>query len=104
VPAAFGHGPDGACGPLPPPAPAGVGFEVWRRAVATARFAVTSAAALGPTVETLCAMLAGVSLNACSPATTFAGLAGVSDEVDAVGNDAAWSSADRDVGVDDVPA
>jgi hypothetical protein len=48
-------------------------------------------------------MWAGVSSNASSPATTFAGLATVGDEVDSVAEDETWSAADPDAGVADVP-
>jgi hypothetical protein len=103
VPAALGDGPDGDSGPVPPPAPAGVGFELWRRTVSAARLVIARTAVVGPTVETVVWMWAGVSSNACSPATTLPGLAGASAEVDAGADDDTWS-ADRDAaGAFDVP-
>jgi hypothetical protein len=102
VPAALGDGPDGDSGPVPPPAPAGVGSGLWWRTVSAARFVVTRTAVVGPTVETVVLMWAGVSSNACSPATTLPGLAGASAEVDAAADDGTWS-ADRDAGAFDVP-
>jgi hypothetical protein len=98
----FGDGPDGESGPVPP-APAGAGFELWRRTVSAARLATTSTAAVGPTVATVVTMWAGVSLNARNPATTFAGLAAVGDGVDAVAEDEAWSATDPDAGVPELP-
>jgi hypothetical protein len=48
---------------------------------------------------------ADVRLNARSPATTFARFAAVGDAVDAAAEeDGAWSAADRDADVEDVPA
>jgi hypothetical protein len=49
------------------------------------------------------AMPAGASLNACSPALTFAGLATVDDDVDADAEEVTGSAADWEPAVDDVP-
>jgi len=105
VPPVFGDGPDGACGVVPPPFPAGVGLELCFRAAATARAAETGGAAVGPSEEMFATEFADVRSNACSPATTFARFAAVGDAVDAAAEeDGAWSAADRDAGVEDVRA
>jgi hypothetical protein len=105
VPAVLGDGPNGACGAVPPPFSAGVALELCFRAAAAARAAGTSGAAVGPNEEMFATEFADVRSNARSPATTFARFAAVGDAVDAAAEeDGAWSSADRDAGVEDVRA
>ena len=105
VPAVLGDGPDGACGVVPPPFSAGVALELCFWAAAAARAAGTSGAAVGPNEEMFATEFADVRSNARSPATTFARFAAVGDAVDAAAEeDGAWSAADRDAGVEDVPA
>ena len=105
VPAVLGDGPNGACGVVPPPFPAGVALELCFRAAAAARAAGTSGAAVGPNEEMFATEFADVRSNACSPATTFARFAAVGDAVDAAAEeDGASSAADRNAGVEDVPA
>jgi hypothetical protein len=90
---------------VPPPFPAGVALELCFRAAAAARAAGTSGAAVGPNEEMFATEFADVRSNARSPATTFARFAAVGDAVDAAAEeDGASSAADRDAGVEDVPA
>jgi hypothetical protein len=105
VPAALRDGRKGACGVVPPPFPAGVALELCFRAAAAARAAGTSGAAVGPNEEMFATEFADVRSNARSPATTFARFAAVGDAVDAAAEeDGASSAADRNAGVEDVPA
>src|SRR3954451_3271402 len=105
VPAVLGDGPNGACGVVPPPFPAGVALKLCFRAATAACAAGTSGAAVSPNEEMFATEFAKVRPNARSPATTFARFAAVGDAVDAAaGEDGAWSAADRDAGVEDARA
>jgi hypothetical protein len=105
VPAVLGDGPNGACGVVPPPFSAGVALELCFWASAASRAAGTSRAAVGPNEEMFATEFADVRWNARSPATTFARFAAVGDVVEAAAEeDGAWSAADRDADVEDVPA
>jgi hypothetical protein len=103
VPAVLGDGPKGACGVVPPPFPAGVALELCFRAAAAARAAGTSGAAVGPNEEMFATEFADVRSNARNPATTFARFAALGDDA-AAEEDGASSAADRNAGVEDVPA
>jgi hypothetical protein len=103
VPAAFGDGPSGARGVVPPPFPVGVGMVLCLRAAATARVAEASGVAVGPNEEMVATEIADVRCSARIPAATLARFAAVDDAVDAAAEESAVLATDRDASVGGSP-